>query len=66
MKSTNTFGVYFIARPIKTNPNEALIYVRITVNKKRMEISVKKKVPIKNWDVKGGYIKGNKRLAQQT
>src|ERR1044072_5401645 len=65
MTSTNTFSVYFIARPIKAIPNEALIYVRLTVSKKRLEISLKKKVPVEYWDKKSGCVKGNKKLMQE-
>lgn len=65
MKSANTFGVHFIVRPLKATPGEALIYVRISVSRKRLEISLKKKIPIENWNVKGGCIKGNKKLAQE-
>lgn len=65
MKSANTFAVHFIARPLKAHPQEALIYVRITVSKKRLEISLKKRIPVECWDVKAGCIKGNKRLSQE-
>ena len=65
MKARNTFGVQFITRGVKDNSNEALVYVRITVNKKRHEISLKRSVDVLYWDKKEGRIKGNKDLARQ-
>ena len=65
MKAMNTFGVQFITRPMKSNAKEALVYVRITVNKKRHEISLKRTVDVLYWDKKEGRIKGNKDLARQ-
>lgn len=65
MNSTNLFTVHFIARPLKSNPGEAQIYVRITVSRKRLELSLKKKVPITCWDVKSGCVTNDKKLAQE-
>jgi integrase/recombinase XerD len=65
MKTTNTFGVRFITRTAKDDGNEALIYVRITVNKKRHEISLKRTVDLLYWDKKEGCVKGNKELARR-
>ena len=42
MKTTQTFGVRFIALPKKSRPDDAFIYVRITVSKKVIDISLKK------------------------
>lgn len=65
MKTTNTFGVHFIARPKKSNPDELWIYVRVTVNKKVAEISLKRKVEASFWDQANECIKGNKKLHQE-
>jgi integrase/recombinase XerD len=65
MKTTNTFGVRFITRTVKDNDNEALIYVRITVNKKRHEISLERTVNTLYWDKKEECVKGSKELARQ-
>jgi integrase len=65
MKSTNPFSVHFVARTLKTTPGEVHLYVRITVAKKRLEISLKKKVPAEQWDVKSGSVSGNKKLMQE-
>lgn len=65
MKTTNTFGVHFVARPKKSNPCELWIYVRITVGKKVAEASLKRKVEAQYWDQAGECIKGNKKLQQE-
>ncbi len=65
MKSTNTFGVQFVARNSKLSSLDLLIYARITVNSKRIEISLKKTVHSSYWDAKAGRVKGNKDLMRQ-
>ncbi|MGZ3840110.1 MAG: site-specific integrase, partial [Flavisolibacter sp.] len=64
MKSTNTFGVQFVAR--KTNGSEDVqIYVRITVNKRRAEISLKKTVNAAYWDNNAGRVKSDKKAMKE-
>jgi len=53
MKSTNTLGLRFIARPANS-PGQLHIYVRITVKKRRVEISLQKTVARSHWDAKIG------------
>jgi site-specific recombinase XerD len=65
MKSTYPVGVHFIARPLKATPSDALLYVRISISRKRLEISLKRKVPVEHWNPKGGCLKGNKKLMQE-
>src|SRR5688572_11684013 len=65
MKTTNTFGVHFVARPKKANPNELWIYVRVSVHQKVAEISLKRKVEAQYWDQAGECIRGNKKLQQE-
>jgi site-specific recombinase XerD len=52
MKTTQTFGVRFIAIPKKSNVNDAFIIARITISKKVMDISLKKTIPYAVWDSK--------------
>lgn len=59
MKSKNTFGIQFIIRIPKQQKNGlATVYARITVNGRRAEISLKKKVAPKDWDETKGRAKG--------
>ncbi len=56
MKTTQTFGVRFIALPKINDQNEAYIYARITISKKVIDISLKKTVQHSLWDSRREYI----------
>ncbi|WP_084163850.1 phage integrase SAM-like domain-containing protein [Olivibacter sitiensis] len=61
MKSRNTFGIHFVLRIPKQQKNGmATVYARITVNGRRSEISLKKKVAPKEWDDAKGRAKGKR------
>ncbi|HBT08590.1 MAG TPA: integrase, partial [Leeuwenhoekiella sp.] len=51
MPVNSTLGVNFFTRPKRNNPNKLDIYLRITVNKKRSEMSIKRDVDVKDWDI---------------
>lgn len=59
MKTSTTFGVTFFTRLNSKKTDNALIFVRITVNGKRSEISLKRNVSQKLWDKNKGKVKGN-------
>ncbi|MET0635191.1 MAG: site-specific integrase [Chitinophagaceae bacterium] len=65
MRSTNTFGVRFIIRCPKTRPNEGAIYARVTVNRQRIEIALKRTLDPAKWNGLKGRVEGNKDLARQ-
>ncbi|MCF8714996.1 site-specific integrase [Joostella atrarenae] len=50
MKTKHTFTMIFFTRKSRSNPKQLSIYVRITINGKRAEISLKRVVPVKDWD----------------
>ncbi|MCR9264348.1 site-specific integrase [Maribacter sp. PR1] len=50
MKSKHTFTVIFFTRKSRSVPNQLSIYVRITVDGQRSEISLKRNIPSKEWD----------------
>ncbi|MFY0715210.1 site-specific integrase [Seonamhaeicola sp. NFXS20] len=50
MKTKQTFSVIFFTRKSRSNPKQLCIYVRITINGKRSEISLKRVVLVKEWD----------------
>ena len=61
MRSSNTFGIQFVTRQSKQQKDgEATVFARITVNGRRGEISLKKKVNPKNWDEVKGKARGTK------
>ncbi|WP_118194270.1 site-specific integrase [Albibacterium indicum] len=57
MRSANTFGVHFILRMNKAKNDTAPIYVRIAVNGERIEMSLKKKVKVSDWNLSRGIAK---------
>ena len=50
MKTKSTFTVILFTRKSRSNSKQLSIYVRITINGKRAEISLKRVIPVKNWD----------------
>jgi len=63
MKSFNTFSISFNLRTDKADSNgTAPIYIRITVNGKRVEIATKKRFDMLRWD--NGYPTGTKADAK--
>src|SRR5688572_7477212 len=58
MKTTTTFGIQFIIRSYKHDPANALIYARITVNGKRIEISLKRTINPITWHHSAESVKG--------
>ena len=63
MKDTSTLGVLFFIRKERANDDKkAAVYLRITVNGKRAELSIKREVKIKKWNSKGGCATGNSDL----
>jgi integrase len=60
MRTTNTFGIQFIIRKNKAKEELAPIYVRITVDARRVEISLKRWINPNDWDSVKGKAKGIK------
>ena len=50
MRTDSTLGINFFVRKKRNDPNIYDIYVRITVQKERAEISIKRDIPVRNWD----------------
>ncbi len=59
MSTANTFGVHFIIRMNKEKNGTAPIYVRITVNGARVEMSLKKKIKVSDWHPSRGMAKNS-------
>lgn len=58
MTKANTLGVVFYLNRQKTKDDHAPIYVRITVNGIRVNVSLKKTIHVDNWHVGKGMAKG--------
>ncbi|PIX10718.1 MAG: integrase, partial [Flavobacteriaceae bacterium CG_4_8_14_3_um_filter_34_10] len=66
MRTKNTFSISFWADLKNAKNDKALIYARVTVNSKRVNISLKRKVYIYDWDSKKSKAKGTSPHARQT
>ncbi|MDN3579751.1 site-specific integrase [Mucilaginibacter flavus] len=61
MRSSNTFGIQFVIRLSKLQKTDpATVFARISVNGRRCEISLKKKINPQNWDDAKGKARGTK------
>jgi len=65
MRTKHTFSTFFWLQTTRAINEEALLYVRITVDGKRVNISLKKRVPITLWDKKKKKAKGSSPIARQ-
>ncbi|WP_339917301.1 site-specific integrase [Yeosuana marina] len=65
MRTTNTFSILFWVDQKKAIFNYALIYARVTVNGRRVNISTKRKVPLEIWDAKKKKAVGKSTEARQ-
>ncbi|MBJ6368838.1 Arm DNA-binding domain-containing protein [Snuella sedimenti] len=59
MRTSSTFSILFWIYATRAKNNQTDIYARITVNKKRVNISLKKKIDISTWDANRQKVKGN-------
>jgi hypothetical protein len=64
MRTRSTFSLLFWVNTSRAKNNQSNVYARITVNGKRVNISLKRKVLISDWDSKSGKLKGNKQEAK--
>lgn len=60
MRTTNTFGIQFIARMNKIKDGLVPIYARITVDSRRIEISLKRSIHPTEWNNKRGIARGSR------
>lgn len=59
MHANTTFSVIFYTRKSRSISNQLSIYIRITVDSKRSEISLKRNVLVKEWDSNKNRGRGN-------
>ncbi len=65
MRTKNTFSILFWADQKSKKNDQALLYARINVNQKRVNISLKKKIPLSIWNPKLKKAKGTSAEARQ-
>lgn len=64
MRTSNTFAILFWIHTSRAKNNQTRIYVRITVNGKRANISLKYKADTRIWDANKQRAKGNSEAAR--
>ena len=64
MKTSKTYSLLFWLYTQNLEPGYAQIYLRITVDSRRTNLSIKKKIPIDKWDSKKSKAKGNSKEAR--
>ena len=65
MHTRITFGISFFVKKYKAKSGLAPIYARITVKGKYLDVSLKRKVELSNWDERSGTTKGRKDEAHK-
>lgn len=65
MRTNQTFSISFFTRKKKKQPEAALLYARITVNGKSVEMSLKRTVLLNKWCQSSSKILGNSSEAYQ-
>ncbi len=58
MRTSSTFSILFWIYATRAKNNQTNIYARITVNGKRLNVSLKQKIDVDYWDVKRQKVKG--------
>ena len=62
----NSFSLLFYIKKTKIDANgKSMIYMRVTVNGRRSELSIKRKIDIKKWSSEGGRAKGYSEESQK-
>ena len=64
MKTTNTFGIRFFVKNHLIKDSEVPIYVRVTVDGTRVDISLKRKINVYYWNPVLGSAKGSKESSK--
>ena len=59
MRTTQTFSISFFTRKKKNLPESAILYARITINGKKLEISLKRIIPVDKWNQASTKMIGN-------
>ncbi|WP_366512802.1 Arm DNA-binding domain-containing protein [Kordia sp.] len=56
MRTQSSFALLFWIEAPRTKDNQGMVYARVTVNRKRVNISLKRKVNISDWDSTSGKV----------
>jgi len=64
MKTRSTFSLLFWVNTSRIKNDQVPVYARITVNGKRTNISLQRRLPVSNWDSNRGMAKGTKQSSK--
>ncbi len=64
MRTSTTFSILFWIYSKRVKNNQTSIYARVTVNGKRVNISLKHKVDVRTWDAQRQRAKGNSEASR--
>ncbi|HCE55806.1 MAG: integrase [Lutibacter sp. BRH_c52] len=64
MKTSTTFSILIWINTSRLKNNEAEIFARVTVNLRRTNISLKRKIDVESWNRSKGRVKGNCKEAR--
>ncbi len=59
MRTTQTFVISFFTRKKKNQPDSAILYARVTINGKKLEISLKRTISVNRWNQASTRMIGN-------
>lgn len=65
MRTSKTFSVVFWINQKKAKNNECIVFARITIDKKRLAISLKRRVPVDLWNAQTKRLNGNSFKARE-
>lgn len=65
MKSRKTLGIQFVGRHSKADPKILQLFLRLTVDGRRSEFSMKKSIPKHSWNNAKGTVKGTSLESQR-
>lgn len=65
MKSRSTFSVLFWIKTSKDSIDSATLYARITVDGKRVNLSLKHEIPLNQWDARRSKVSGRSLEAKE-
>lgn len=60
----SNYSLLFYAKKTKGNPDFSAIYLRLTVNGKRTELSTSQTIPTSSWNTEAGKVSGNSKEAK--
>ncbi|WP_417887825.1 Arm DNA-binding domain-containing protein [Zunongwangia sp.] len=65
MRTSKTFSILFWVYSSRVKNNLTNLYVRISLNNQRVNVSLKSKIPYDLWDASAQGLDGNSRLAKE-